>query len=187
MHGYDGNDARKGVTTYYTGKVEEDDTLTGRLLRAGVAFQGEVPDNSGMILSFLLTYVVPILLMWVLLSFLFRRMSKSGGPFGMGRSTAKVYVQKDTGVTFADVAGEDEAKSAISSIDNVEGCTATEGDKIESAEKAVSFIVSAKDGKEIRPDLFRLCASKNWTIYELSVRKNSLEDIFHGLTIESEQ
>ncbi|MBR6327189.1 MAG: ATP-dependent zinc metalloprotease FtsH, partial [Lachnospiraceae bacterium] len=99
--------------TYYTGKVEEDDTLTQRLLKSGVAFSGDVPDNSGMILSFLLTYVVPILLMWVLLSFLFRRMSRNGGPFSMGRSTAKVYVQKETGVTFADVAGEDEAKESL--------------------------------------------------------------------------
>ncbi|MCR5674252.1 MAG: ATP-dependent zinc metalloprotease FtsH [Lachnospiraceae bacterium] len=102
-----------GGITYYTGKVEDDDTLTARLLKAGVAFSGDVPDNSGMILSFLLTYVVPILLMWVLLSFLFRRMSRSGGPFSMGRSNAKVYVQKETGVTFADVAGEDEAKESL--------------------------------------------------------------------------
>ena len=102
-----------GQVTYYTGKVEEDDTLAQRLLRAGVAFQGEVPDSSGMILSFILNYVVPILLMWGLLSLIFRRMSKGGGPFGVGKSNAKVYVQKETGVTFADVAGEDEAKESL--------------------------------------------------------------------------
>ena len=102
-----------GGITYFTGKVEDDDTLTGRLLKAGVAFSGDVPDNSGMVLSFILSYIVPILLMWGLLSLLFRRMSKSGGPFSMGRSTAKVYVQKETGVTFADVAGEDEAKESL--------------------------------------------------------------------------
>ncbi|MCR5093135.1 MAG: ATP-dependent zinc metalloprotease FtsH [Lachnospiraceae bacterium] len=102
-----------GTITYYTGKVEEDDSLTARLIKAGVTFSGEVPDSSGMIISFLLTYIVPILLMWVLLSFLFRRMSKGGGPFGVGRSNAKVYVQKETGVTFADVAGEDEAKESL--------------------------------------------------------------------------
>ncbi len=99
--------------TYFTGKVEDDDTLTQRLLELGIEFQGDVPDNSGMIISFLLTYVLPIILMWVLLSFLFRRMSKGGGPFSMGKNTAKVYVQKETGVTFADVAGEDEAKESL--------------------------------------------------------------------------
>ncbi|MBQ9624271.1 MAG: ABC transporter ATP-binding protein, partial [Treponema sp.] len=79
---------------------------------------------------------------------------------------------------------ENEAKEAISSIDSVDSCTVTEGDKIEVAPNAISLLVSAKDGKEIRPELFRLCAGKNWTIYELAVRKNSLEDIFHGLTVE---
>lgn len=88
-----------------------------------------------------------------------------------------VYIQLDG-------TGEDEAKEAISSIDSVDSCTVTEGDKIEVAPNALSLLVSAKDGKEIRPELFRLCAGKNWTIYELTVRKNSLEDIFHGLTVE---
>ena len=89
-----------------------------------------------------------------------------------------VYIQLDG-------AGENEAKEAISSIDSVDSCTVTEGDKIEVAPNALSLLVSAKDGKEIRPELFRLCAGKNWTIYELAVRKNSLEDIFHGLTVEN--
>jgi len=89
-----------------------------------------------------------------------------------------VYIQIDG-------ASEEEAKSSISSINNVDSCTVTEGDKIESAQNAISLLVSAKDGKEIRPELFKLCSTKNWTIYELAVRKNSLEDIFHGLTIES--
>lgn len=88
-----------------------------------------------------------------------------------------VYIQLDG-------AGEDEAKDSISSIESVDSCTVTEGDKIEVAPNALSLLVSAKDGKEIRPELFRLCAGKNWTIYELAVRKNSLEDIFHGLTVE---
>ena len=73
-------------------------------------------DSSSVIISFLLTYVVPILLMWVLLSFLFRKMSKGGGPMGVGKSTAKVYVQKETGITFKDVAGEDEAKESLQEV-----------------------------------------------------------------------
>ncbi|MGN0377203.1 MAG: ATP-dependent zinc metalloprotease FtsH [Suilimivivens sp.] len=104
------------TVTYYTGKIEDDDTLTQRLLKYNVPVKGEVADSSSVIISFLLTYVVPILLMWVLLSFLFRKMSKGGGPMGVGKSTAKVYVQKETGVTFKDVAGEDEAKESLQEV-----------------------------------------------------------------------
>jgi len=102
--------------TYYTGLIEDEDTLTGRLLEHNVPVKGQVADSSGMIISFLLTYVVPILLMWVLLSFLFRKMSKGGGPMGVGKSNAKVYVQKETGITFKDVAGEDEAKESLQEV-----------------------------------------------------------------------
>lgn len=102
--------------TYYTGKIEDDDTLTQRLLKYDVPVKGQVADRSGVIISFLLTYVVPILLMWVLLSFLFRKMSKGGGPMGVGKSNAKVYVQKETGITFRDVAGEDEAKESLQEV-----------------------------------------------------------------------
>ena len=104
------------TVTYYTGKIEDDDTLTQRLLEYNVPVKGEVADSSSVIISFLLTYVVPILLMWVLLSFLFRKMSKGGGPMGVGKSTAKVYVQKETGITFKDVAGEDEAKESLQEV-----------------------------------------------------------------------
>jgi cell division protease FtsH len=103
------------TVTYITGKVEDDDTLTQRLLDAGVEVSGTVPDGSGIILS-LLYYIVPILLMWGLLSLLFRKMTGSGGAFGMGKSNAKVYVQKETGITFKDVAGEDEAKESLQEV-----------------------------------------------------------------------
>ncbi len=102
--------------SYFTGKVEEDDTLTKRLLDAGVEVQGKVTNTSAIILNIFLSYVFPILLMWVLLSFLFKKMSKGGGPFNVGKSTAKVYVQKETGVTFKDVAGEDEAKESLQEV-----------------------------------------------------------------------
>ena len=102
--------------TYYTGRVE-DDGLTQFLLEHDVDLSGVVPDGSGMVLSIILTYILPILLMWVLLSFLFRRMSKSGGGMmGVGKSNAKVYVEKETGVTFKDVAGEDEAKESLQEV-----------------------------------------------------------------------
>ena len=100
--------------TYYTGISESNDALTERLLKAGVEINNEIPDNSGWLLSILLTYVLPILLLWGVMSLAYRRMSKSGGGImGVGRSNAKVYVQKETGVTFADVAGEDEAKESL--------------------------------------------------------------------------
>ena len=100
--------------TYYTGISESNDALTARLLDAGVEINNEIPDNSGWILSILLTYVLPILILWGAMSLAYRHMSKNGGGImGVGKSNAKVYVQKETGVTFADVAGEDEAKESL--------------------------------------------------------------------------
>ncbi|WP_026524410.1 ATP-dependent zinc metalloprotease FtsH [Butyrivibrio sp. MB2005] len=101
------------VLTYYTGKAEDDATLTKRLLNAGIEVSSEVPDSSGAILSFVMYYILPILLMWLIISFVFRRMSKGGGPLGIGKNNAKVYMQRETGVTFKDVAGEDEAKESL--------------------------------------------------------------------------
>ncbi len=102
--------------TYYTGKIEDDDTLTQRLLEHNVKVSGDIPDNSSLLFSILLTYVLPVALCWILLSFLIRKMSGSGGPMGVGKSNAKVYVQKETGVTFKDVAGEDEAKESLQEV-----------------------------------------------------------------------
>ena len=100
--------------TYYTGIAENLTEITGRLLKHNITVQSEVEDGSSILISFLLTYVLPVILMWVLLSFLFRRMTKGGGMgFGVGRSNAKVYGEKETGVTFVDVAGEDEAKESL--------------------------------------------------------------------------
>ncbi len=97
----------------YTGMAESEDALTKRLMDAKVTYNPYVPDSSGMVMSFILSYVLPILLMWGLLSVLFRRMGGRGGIMGVGKSTAKEYVQKETGVTFKDVAGEDEAKESL--------------------------------------------------------------------------
>lgn len=102
-----------GNITYYTGRMEDDDTLTQRLLEHNVAVNKQVSDSSSVIMTVLLYYVLPILLMWGLLSLLFRRMGGKGGPMGVGKSTAKAYVQKETGITFKDVAGEDEAKESL--------------------------------------------------------------------------
>ena len=102
-------------TTYYTAMVS-DDALPETLRNAGVEVWGYIPDSSGFLLEIILYYVLPLVLFWVLLSFLFRKMSKGGGPMGVGKSNAKVYVQKETGITFRDVAGEDEAKESLQEV-----------------------------------------------------------------------
>ncbi|MFT3984069.1 MAG: ATP-dependent zinc metalloprotease FtsH [Lachnospiraceae bacterium] len=101
--------------TYYTVRVD-DLELPDRLLKAGVTFEQEETDSSAMIVSILVSYVIPIVLVWVVLSFVMRRMSKGGGMMGVGKSNAKVYVQKETGITFKDVAGQDEAKESLQEV-----------------------------------------------------------------------
>ncbi len=105
---------------YYTGKIEDDDTITARLLKADVEVKGKVTDTGNVLLGIFVNYILPVLLFWGLLSLLFRRMGKGsgggGGIFSVGKSTAKVYVQKETGVTFKDVAGEDEAKESLQEV-----------------------------------------------------------------------
>lgn len=100
---------------YYTGAVY-DPTLTERLEKAGVSFEGKIPDSRNTILEMILMYVVPIAILWIGLGFLMKRMSKGGGFMGVGKSNAKVYVQKETGVTFQDVAGQDEAKESLQEV-----------------------------------------------------------------------
>ena len=100
-------------TTYSTVIMEDLDTLTSRLEAHGVDGTRILSDNSGRILDILLYVVLPVLLMWILLGVVFKKMGGAGGPMGVGKSNAKVYVQKETGVTFKDVAGEDEAKESL--------------------------------------------------------------------------
>ena len=102
--------------TYYTGRAESNDTLTKRLLEAGVEIEPEIPESSNMLVDMLLTYALPLILVWVVFGFIMKRMGGGGGPMGVGKSNAKVYVQKETGVTFKDVAGEDEAKESLQEV-----------------------------------------------------------------------
>ena len=104
---------REMNNTYETMLAEDMDTLTARLEEYGVEGEFVASSSNNYILELLLTVVLPVALFWLLLGFLFRRMGGGGGPLGMGKSTAKVYVQKETGVTFKDVAGEDEAKESL--------------------------------------------------------------------------
>ena len=100
-------------TVYYTMLMEDLDTLTARLQEHDVQGTRVSSDVLDTVVQFLITFVLPLVLLWVLAGFLFRRMGGSGGPMGVGKSNAKVYVQKETGVTFKDVAGEDEAKESL--------------------------------------------------------------------------
>ncbi len=101
---------------YYTG-VLNDEELIPLLKEHHVKFDGEIPDSSSTILDIIFIYVLPLVLIWIMFSFIMRRMSKgSGGVMGVGKNTAKVYMDKETGVTFKDVAGQDEAKESLQEV-----------------------------------------------------------------------
>ena len=98
--------------------MEDLSELTKRLEKAGVkSFDKEQPNIAGELIYSLLSILIPVVLMVALFSFMFRRMNKGGGMMGgVGKSKAKAYVQKETGVTFRDVAGQDEAKESLQEV-----------------------------------------------------------------------
>ena len=102
--------------TYYTVRVA-DANLADRLLAAGVKFEQKETSSADTIMYFIGSYILPLVLFWALMSFIMRRVSKGGGGImGVGKSNAKVYVQKETGVTFKDVAGQNEAKESLQEV-----------------------------------------------------------------------
>ena len=106
--------------TYYTGRVA-DDELVPTLKKAktsegkAVEIQAAIPDNTSTWIFNILSFIVPLILLWVLLAFVSKKMGGSMG-MGVGKTTAKVYVEKSTGVTFKDVAGQDEAKESLQEV-----------------------------------------------------------------------
>ena len=103
--------------TYYTGLITMDVQLVSRLEESGVQFSRDTSDSTSSVGYMLLTTLLPILLLWGGLFFIFRTMSKSsGGVMGVGKSTAKMYVQKETGVLFKDVAGQEEAMDSLNEL-----------------------------------------------------------------------
>ena len=101
---------------YYTGYVN-DYALVEKLEEAGVEFASQPADTVGQtLLELFITVILPIGLMAAMLFYLMRRMSKGGGMMGIGKSNAKMYMEKETGVTFQDVAGEDEAKESLQEV-----------------------------------------------------------------------
>ena len=101
--------------TYYTVRMDNDLTLAERLRAAGVDTH-RIRKDGNFIIQTIVSYLLLFGLMGILLNFMMRRVGGGGGIMGVGKSNAKVYVQKETGVTFRDVAGEDEAKESLTEI-----------------------------------------------------------------------
>lgn len=103
--------------TYYTGMVD-DPGLIERLTEAGITVSSPYVDKSTTIVDILLAYVLPFVIIYVIMFFLFRMLTKGGGGMmgGVGKSNAKIYVEKETGVTFKDVAGQEEAKESLTEL-----------------------------------------------------------------------
>ena len=104
--------------TYYTGYVNDTALVQDMLNKYNVEFSAEIDDTSSGVLQFFLAYILPFVGMWIVLWLLMRVMTKGsgGGIMGVGKSTAKMYVEKETGVTFKDVAGEEEAKESLTEL-----------------------------------------------------------------------
>ena len=100
---------------YYTGVVK-DDTLSDKLYEAGVKYEQEIPDTTSAVVAQIIFTFLPIALLVGMIVWMTRRMSKGGGMMGVGKSNAKMYVEKQTGVTFKDVAGQDEAKESLQEV-----------------------------------------------------------------------
>lgn len=108
-------DKYNGLTRYYVVRMSGDFGLVDRLYEAGVDFKQQSQDSS-LIIESLLSFVIPFIFIFIFMSFMMRKMGGGGGIMGVGKSNAKVYVQKETGITFKDVAGEDEAKESLTEI-----------------------------------------------------------------------
>ena len=109
--------ASYGKTIYYTSAIQSGDALVELLEPKGIKLKKETPDPLMEVLASLLSIILPTLLLFGLLMIFMRRMNKSGGMMGgVGKSRAKAYVEKETGVTFQDVAGQDEAKESLQEV-----------------------------------------------------------------------
>ena len=101
--------------TYWTTELM-DEELIPLLKEKEIEFKGKMSDQQSSIITFLLEWILPFALIYLIMGLLFRKVSKGSGMMGVGKSNAKVYVEKQTGVTFADVAGQDEAKESLTEI-----------------------------------------------------------------------
>ena len=106
---------QKIAKEYYTGVVR-DDSLPERLDKAGVKFSQQIPDTTSAVVAQTLLTLLPIAVLVGVFVWMTRKMAKGGGMMGIGKSNAKMYVEKQTGVTFKDVAGQDEAKESLQEV-----------------------------------------------------------------------
>lgn len=105
----------KTAKEYYTGVVR-DDSLAERLEKANVKFSQQIPDTTSAIIAQTVFSLIPVVILVGVFVWMTRKMSKGGGMMGIGKSNAKMYVEKQTGVTFRDVAGQDEAKESLQEV-----------------------------------------------------------------------
>ena len=99
--------------TYYCGRVADVD-LIPLLKQYHIEIYGVIPDNTATWIYNILSFVIPLVVLWIIMGILMRRMG--GGAMGVGKNTAKIYVERQTGVTFKDVAGQDEAKESLQEV-----------------------------------------------------------------------
>ena len=100
--------------SYYTYKLESNDRVVERLEEAGVKnVTGVTPDTTVSVILEIISIILPLAIIWIAMGFLMRKMGGSGGMMGVGKNKAKVYIQKETGILFKDVAGQDEAKESL--------------------------------------------------------------------------
>ena len=107
-----------GLTVkYYTGYIYDEDVFNKLKSMDGVEINRAIEDTGSSVFNFIIIYVLPFVIFWLLLSFVFKRVAASGGGImGVGKSNAKIYMQQKTGVTFKDVAGQEEAKESVKEI-----------------------------------------------------------------------
>jgi cell division protease FtsH len=115
------DDSKSSITSqpsvkYYTTRTEDLTALTDRLNKAGVSFSRKKTGMAGEVVASILEFLIPFIVFMIILSIFMNRMGRGGGVMGVGKSKAKAYVQKSTGVTFRDVAGEDEAKESLQEV-----------------------------------------------------------------------
>ncbi len=110
--------SKDGYAYYQTGRIQQDSDLVNRLKESGAEFSAVIPTQDSPLLNFLMTWVFPILLFVALGQLMARMLTKhmGGNAMSFGKSNAKIYVESQTGKSFADVAGQDEAKDALREI-----------------------------------------------------------------------
>lgn len=106
-------DQKSEGITYQVTMMGDEQELVDLLQEKGITYHKDPPDSTGTIIYTLLTVILPVVMLVAVMVWVMRSMNKGGGVMGVGKSRAKAYVQKETGVTFRDVAGQDEAKESL--------------------------------------------------------------------------